>query len=221
MKATSRLRGVHSPARRWQTGESCQAAVLLASVASARQPHQPTALSPLDTARLTTTCTHGSFWWGASLGVHVGHSETIERAGVSDDAQPLWWAKGGELIGRSPSRIKWFRSLWEGSETRPAFGNLVPTQSYLNDASKSSIVANLLSASNGSYIFAHFLRSGRWTVPLWSSVGRDDDANWEVRLMDYWGMKVSVLATLTGNASSATIDVPAVPANYELVRVAA
>ena len=31
------------------------------------------------------------FWWGASLGVFVGHSETVLRADVkSDDDQPLW-----------------------------------------------------------------------------------------------------------------------------------
>ena len=30
---------------------------------------------------------------------------TTCRARVADDAQPLWWAKGGELIGASPPRI--------------------------------------------------------------------------------------------------------------------
>ena len=33
------------------------------------------------------------FWWGASLGVYVGHSETLLRQNVSNDEQPLWWAK--------------------------------------------------------------------------------------------------------------------------------
>jgi hypothetical protein len=56
------------------------------------------------------------FFWGASLGVYVGHSETVLRAGIQDsDDQPLWWAKGGELIGRSPPRIRFFRGLWEGT----------------------------------------------------------------------------------------------------------
>ena len=52
------------------------------------------------------------FFWGASLGVHVGHSETVLRAAVaSSDAQPLWWAKGGALVGASPPRIRFFRAL--------------------------------------------------------------------------------------------------------------
>jgi hypothetical protein len=51
-----------------------------------------------------TTTPHGQ--------VHVGHSETILRPNVSVSDQPLWWAKGGELIGESPPRIKWFREQW-------------------------------------------------------------------------------------------------------------
>ena len=32
------------------------------------------------------------FFWGASLGVHVGHSETVLRHNVAvDDDQPLWY----------------------------------------------------------------------------------------------------------------------------------
>ena len=61
------------------------------------------------------------FWWGASMGVNVGHSETLLRPNVTtDDDQPLWWAKGGTLIGGSPARIKWMRSFWEGTSKREA-----------------------------------------------------------------------------------------------------
>ena len=149
-------------------------------------------------------------------------SETILRDGVDDDAQPLWWAKGGTLIGTSPARIKWFRSLWEGSTARPSFGSLVPSQSYLDDTSKSALVTNLMSASDGSYIFLHFLRSGRWTVPLWhdASQATVTSAKWEVRKIDYWSKSVTVLQTLAADAVAAVIDVPAIPGNYEIARIA-
>ena len=70
------------------------------------------------------------FWWGASLGVHVGHSETLLRPNVSDDEQPLWWAKGGVLIGTSAPRIRFMRSVWSalGAATGIAFAALEPTQ---------------------------------------------------------------------------------------------
>ena len=60
------------------------------------------------------------FWWGASLGVFTGHSETILRANVKlDDDQPLWWAKGGSLVGQAPRRIAWLRHLQGPSSPPP------------------------------------------------------------------------------------------------------
>merc|ERR1712224_574629 len=161
------------------------------------------------------------FWWGASLGAYVGHSETILRPNVADNEQPLWWAKGGERVGSSPARIKWFRSLWESNQQRPAFGDLVPSQSYFDDTSKSALVANLMSASDGSYTLLHFLRSGRWTVPLWSTApaGSSSNNKWEVRFIDYWRMTITVIATLPADAKHAVIDVPATPGNYEIAAV--
>ena len=174
------------------------------------------------------------FWWGAALGVHCGHSETIERFGVSDDAQPLWWAKGGTLVGHSPQRIRWFGSLWGAQAAaaaalaagaasdgalaaRPMFGTLVPSQTYFDDASHSALVADVLASPDGSYRFVHFLRSGRWTVPLGAADASRTDA-WEVRALDYWGMKVAVVQTLPHDAANATIDVASIPANFEIAR---
>jgi len=70
------------------------------------------------------------FWWGASLGVWVGHSETVLHTDVDDDdEQPLWWAKGGELIGESPERIRWFHFLWSDRKSqRPEFSTLTPSE---------------------------------------------------------------------------------------------
>ena len=56
------------------------------------------------------------FWWALSLGAHAGHSETILRPGLADDdAQPLWWAKGGKLVGEAPRRVAWFRGWVEAA----------------------------------------------------------------------------------------------------------
>merc|ERR1712087_820856 len=49
------------------------------------------------------------FWMGLSMGVHVGHSETLKQPRISDDEQVMWWSKGGHLHGLSPARIWWFR----------------------------------------------------------------------------------------------------------------
>lgn len=160
------------------------------------------------------------FWWGASLGVYVGHSETVLHAGiVDDDAQPLWWAKGGTLVGSSPARIRWFRKLWEANASRPAFGTLSPSVEYFDDGSKSAVVANMLSAVDGRFFALHFLRSGRWTVPL-PAGSAQAAGGWEVRSLDYWAMRLTVVARLPHNATGASLSVPATPANFEIVHVA-
>jgi hypothetical protein len=167
------------------------------------------------------------FWWGASLGVHVGHSETVLRPDVSvDDDQPLWWAKGGKLIGTSPPRIKWFRELWEDRSKRPEFTGLVPTQENFGD-NHGGLVANMLSAPKpkGDFYSLHFVRPGKWTIPLGSAsagaaAAASDagfaSATWEVRYLDYWDMTVTVLAKLPMGTANATIDVPEIPGNYEI-----
>ena len=160
------------------------------------------------------------FWWGASLGVHVGHSETILRPGMDDDSQPLWWAKGGKLIGQSPSRIKWFRSLWEHNASRPDFTTLVPSQTYFGDSDHDSFVANVLAAPDGSFQSLHFLRPGRWTVPLASVAGTNAGARWHVRAVDYWNMDVAVVQAVAADAANVTIDVPEIPGNFEVVLTA-
>ena len=141
-------------------------------------------------------------------------SETILRNGVEDDLQPLWWAKGGRLIGESPARIKWFRSLWESGE-RPVFGELVPSQSYLGDESHSDLVVDLVSATDGSYQLLHFLRAGRWEVPL-AYNGLNENRTWHVRYLDYWNMKILPVVQLPLHETHAVIDVPSIPANYEI-----
>lgn len=48
------------------------------------------------------------FWEGTIRGGYVGHGETYMDA---DDN--IWWAKGGKLIGSSPSRISFLREIIE------------------------------------------------------------------------------------------------------------
>jgi len=153
------------------------------------------------------------FWTGASLGVYVGHSETILRPGISDDRQPLWWAKGGLLIGTSPLRIRWFRSIWTRHNitgTLPDFGALVPTQESYGESG--SPVANALTDPGGRLIFLHFTRSGTWTVPL---PKHGAAAAWTQYTVDYWGM-IAQQVPLPATAVNVTITAPDLPYNVLL-----
>ena len=102
-------------------------------------------------------------------------------------------------------------------------GDLVPrlrSLNYLGDASKSAVVANLSSAEDGSYISLHFLRGGRWTVPLLHTgvEATHRKVGSSILQLDYWSMNVTVIATLSSNASSVVLDVSALPGNYEIAR---
>jgi hypothetical protein len=46
------------------------------------------------------------FWEGAVRGGYVGHGETY-----LNPAEELWWSKGGNLVGDSPSRIRFLADL--------------------------------------------------------------------------------------------------------------
>jgi len=48
------------------------------------------------------------FWQGTIAGAHVGHGETYRHP-----ESVIWWARGGELHGKSPSRIAFLRKILE------------------------------------------------------------------------------------------------------------
>ena len=151
------------------------------------------------------------YWWGASLGVHVGHSETLLRTGLKDDDQPLWWAKGGELIGDSPKRIDFMRRTWAAikEEHGVDFGALVPTQLMVSQK-WGKPVANVLASKDGRFRFVHVLRPGTWKVPL----EEEEASTWKVATLDYWRMGWSN-RTVTGE--SVEITAVEVPANVVIV----
>ncbi|SDY60567.1 DUF5605 domain-containing protein [Herbiconiux ginsengi] len=52
------------------------------------------------------------FWEGAVRGGYVGHGETY-----LNEAEELWWSKGGRLIGSSPERIRFLEEVLAASPT--------------------------------------------------------------------------------------------------------
>ena len=48
--------------------------------------------------------------------------------------------------------------------------------------------------------------------------GASTNDAWEVRKLDYWAMTVTKVREISANASRIQLDVPEIPANYEIVR---
>jgi len=107
---------------------------------------------------------------GAAKGVYVGHSDTTLdwRLGAHDDAQPLWWAKGGELRGESPARIGWFRRQHVAGDPAAGRPPLVDSGAGVPSvlANGAAPFADVLTAADGSQSLLHFSRPGAWNVPL-------------------------------------------------------
>eukprot|EP00041_Stephanoeca_diplocostata_P010686 m.170086 g.170086 ORF g.170086 m.170086 type:complete len:549 (-) comp18258_c0_seq1:254-1900(-) len=163
------------------------------------------------------------FWWGMSMGAYVGHSEALLRANVaSDDAQPLWWAKGGILTGTSPARIRWFRSLFADNNTMtvPPMSALSPhVEMCGTNAVVATVVMTTPSADASRFALVHMVQAGSWAVPIPHPpcpIG-GAAAPWTVVAVDYWGMRSAPVGTLPCNATIVTLDAPAVPANFILV----
>ena len=154
------------------------------------------------------------FWSAAALGVYAGHSETLLRPSVaSADAQPLWWAKGGTLVGGSPRRIRWMRRVWDAALCARALGDLRPTREAFGQPGGQ--VASMLSDDDASFHFISALRVGAWRVPLRQPAAAGSRRQWRRVAIDYWAMTLNN-TTLPFNASSATVECYALPCNVLL-----
>jgi hypothetical protein len=130
------------------------------------------------------------FWHGLSLGVHVGHSETILQSGVADDEQVMWWSKGGRLRGTSPQRIRWFRQHVEGqlARLRLPFSALRPLT--LGETSAFGCECSAVAAP-GAWMVVHVrsrLRPCEVRLP-----GANAAAPIRAFAIDYWAMRRHLL----------------------------
>ncbi|GAB2874320.1 DUF5605 domain-containing protein [Streptomyces mayteni] len=133
------------------------------------------------------------FWEGAVRGGYVGHGETY-----LNDAEELWWSKGGELVGDSPARIAFLADVVAGSPT----GVLDPLPSEW-DAPRGGVA--------GAYelIYLGFNR------PRFRNVVLPAGGRFAVDVLDTWGMTVDRVA----DAASGSLRVELPGRQFMAVRV--
>jgi hypothetical protein len=108
------------------------------------------------------------FWEGVFRGGYVGHGETY-----LDPDEVIWWSKGGVLRGKSPERIAFLRRLLESLPP----GGLDP-QPQITDT-------HLPSAGQaGKFYLVYF----GWRQPAEVTLKMPDASEYEVDLIDTWGM---------------------------------
>jgi hypothetical protein len=121
-----------------------------------------------------------SYFWMAGLsGVYGTHGDTfVNRA--DDSTEVRWWAKGGKLVGESPERIKFFRSVMEESPVTEMTPEIMPN----SDPKKLNTNLHLLSRP-GEYYLAYVADPDQ-TI----QINLSGDATYNLEIIDTWNMQI-------------------------------
>jgi hypothetical protein len=124
-----------------------------------------------------------SYFWMAGLsGGYPTHGETFQNP--SDDSSEVrWWAKGGLLVGQSPERISFFKSIMEQAPVSEMSPSLVDN-------------GDPESLNNNIYIFSKedefYLMYTAENVPS-LSLELPDNNVFKIEILDTWNMEINPL----------------------------
>jgi len=142
-----------------------------------------------------TGATMASYFWMAGLSGGYGtHGETLLN--TADTATEVrWWAKGGTLVGESPERIRFFKSIMEEAPVIEMHPELVAHGNPENLHDNVYIFA-----APGTYYLAYIADSGE--VIALDLPGTD---TYQMDVIDTWHMKIeSVTPVEPGNVEFQT-----------------
>ncbi len=119
------------------------------------------------------------FWMAALSGGYGTHGDTF-RNDADDSTEVRWWAKGGTLPGKSPERIKYFKSIIQ----QAPYDEMVPEIDDQGDPK------NL---NNNVYIFT---KSGKYYLAYVADAGQTieldlpGDEKYKMDVIDTWNMEL-------------------------------
>jgi len=117
------------------------------------------------------------FWEATVRGGYATHGETY-----LNEAEELWWSKGGQLVGQSPARIAFLRAIVEGCPD-PGVEPLSLGFSYWDLP---------VGGVPGEYYLFYF----GFSRPRFRDVDLPDNVAFHVDLIDTWNMTVTPLEGL-------------------------
>lgn len=165
------------------------------------------------------------FWTGFVQGGYVGHGETYVN-----NREELWWSKGGELIGQSPARIAFLRSIFESAPELSPVEKMDGEFVNLLDQGGAGIF------SRGSRLIDTIIPEGPWNSTAAGYHGDDyfifyfgnhqpgfryfnlpADRSFRVDVIDTWNMNIECFS----EAASGYITVPMPTQKYMAIRIQA
>ena len=121
-----------------------------------------------------------SYFWMAGLSGGYGtHGDTFQN-NADDSTEVRWWAKGGLLIGESPERIAFFKSIMEQA---PVF-EMTPT--FFDNGDPKNMNTNIYVLSKKGEYYLTYVAEADLTIEL-NLVG---DTNYKMDIIDTWNMKI-------------------------------
>lgn len=136
------------------------------------------------------------FWMAALSGGYPTHGETLKND--SDTAEVRWWAKGGTLMGDSPERIAFFKSVIEEApiqKMQPEF--------KMNGDEKDLNSHLYILSDPGNYYLAYVANANE-LIELELPEGTD----YQLEVMDTWNMNVIEDKTITPGKFRFTTSIP-------------
>lgn len=121
-----------------------------------------------------------SYFWMAGLSGGYGtHGDTYQNT-ADDSTEVRWWAKGGYLVGESPERIKFFRSVMEEAPIKEM------TPEIINNGDPKNLKTNIhIFFKPGEYYLAYAAEADQ-TI----EIDLTGDANYRMDIIDTWNMEI-------------------------------
>lgn len=192
-----RFRGIHNwyntedhfydHSRPWITHASVQSAQFFNAIRWRNQYQKPLLLDemryegdvPSGWGNLSGEEMASYFWMAGLSGGYPTHGDTYQN-NADDSTEVRWWAKGGELVGESPGRIGFFKSVMENAPVKEM------TPQLIDNGDPENLNNNIYIFSNpGEYYLAYCAEPDQ-TI----EINLTGESNYKTEVIDTWNMQV-------------------------------
>ena len=120
-----------------------------------------------------------SYFWMAGLsGGYPTHGDTFHND-ADDSTEVRWWAKGGNLVGESPERIRFFRSVMEEAPVTEM------TPEMIVNGDSTNLNTNLYILSKQGEYYLAYVADADQTI----EIDLAGEADYKLDVIDTWNMQ--------------------------------
>ncbi|MBS0000202.1 MAG: DUF5060 domain-containing protein [Cyclobacteriaceae bacterium] len=121
-----------------------------------------------------------SYFWMAGLSGGYGtHGDTFQN-NADDSTEVRWWAKGGNLVGESPERIRFFRSVMEKAPV------IEMTPEMIGNGDPKNLNTNKYILSKPGEYYLAYVAGADQTI----EINLAGDVGYKMEAIDTWNMQI-------------------------------